>query len=180
MTNNFRLQAWLATLGLIPFVFLSICVALGLSTLPVLGKIEPLFSSYSLAIVVFMSGVHWGQAIPLENKQSRISTLLLVGSNIATIIAWLFYIYANALVSTAVMCGLFFLLLLIDVNLYKRGVIEKHYLEMRMLITTGVVISSIIFIFQFDIYLFETAFKRIDIFFSRRYMVTPSLKGCRK
>ena len=79
----------------------------------------------------------------LEFEQSearRADPLLLIGSNIAAIAAWLALLFLPANVIPLAISVLFALLLLLDWRAYSQGTVPLSYLRLRMAITSAVVI----------------------------------------
>ena len=136
-----KLFAWLAYLGTIPFIVGAILISLGHPSFFVINDPVSFVSSYGLIIVVFMSGIHWGQYISVE-----VSHLinLLISSNIITLLTWFAYLFASVQVALISYCLSFFVLLLIDAKLKSVAVITANYFRTRLIVTTIVIISLVI------------------------------------
>lgn len=129
----------LMCLGLIPFVACATLLNFGISMLGFLGSVSFILMSYTLAIVTFMSGVLWGQAI---SQTIRLPLKLI--SNAIVIVVWLSYLCQCFSVFLVVAILAFIVLVLVDILLYRDGVIDRFYLMMRVIITTVVVIALIV------------------------------------
>ncbi len=136
-----RLYAWLAYLGIAPFLVAAIMIALGQLQLILVGDLTYFVNSYGLVIVAFMSGIHWGQYISVEN--SRMLNLLLSSIFIA-LIAWSTFLLATIKFTLAVYVILFTILLAIDAKLYSVRVISKQYFVTRCIVTFMVILSLVI------------------------------------
>ena len=133
-----RLYAWLAYLGVIPFLLASLMISFGYSNFISLTNLAYFLSSYSLVIVVFMAGIHWGQYI--SNEKARELSLLLT-SNIITLIAWFAFLLASTIFALITYCLLFSILLAIDSKLAARRIISIHYFRTRLVVTCVVIFS---------------------------------------
>ena len=114
----------LGYLGLIPFVVGAVTALLseGLVSLAFQA-----FILYSLAILSFMGGVHWGLALIIGTRQS---TRLLV-SVVPVIVAWICLIALPAPLTVAVLGGCFIAQWFIDRPILAELPIPSWYLEMR-------------------------------------------------
>jgi len=140
--NQIKLYTWLAYLGTFPFVLSATLISLDIQKLIILGDLVFVANSYALVIVVFMSGIHWGNY--LSDKQSSTINLLLT-SNAITIFSWLAFLTLPLPFVFVFYCIAFFLLLLIDMKLFSHNVITKHYLVTRCMVTC-IVITSLLLI----------------------------------
>lgn len=132
------LTTTLAGLGALPFVVGCLLLAVGIESLPLLGSTAELLRSYSLAIVVFMCGIHWGQYI--QDTRARDLNLLVI-SNALTVICWLAFLVTSFVVYFVTVIANFLILLLLDYRLYKAGTISAAYLRMRLIVTSTVCLS---------------------------------------
>jgi len=114
----------LGYLGLIPF--LAGAVTALLSEELVLLAFQA-FILYSLAILSFMGGVHWGLALIIGTRQS---TRLLI-SVVPVIVAWICLIALPAPLTLAVLGGGFIAQWFIDRPILAELPIPSWYLEMR-------------------------------------------------
>ncbi|MEX0738920.1 MAG: DUF3429 domain-containing protein [Pseudohongiella sp.] len=128
----------LAGLGALPFLVSSLLLTLGVYNLPLLGSTVEILRSYSLAIAVFMCGIHWGQY--LQDTQARNLNLLMV-SNVLTLICWLAYLVASFVVYFVIVIAVFLALLWVDYRLHKAGRITARYFRMRLAVTAVVCVS---------------------------------------
>jgi len=133
-----NLPAILAGLGALPFLVSSLMLTLGIYNLPLLGSTAEILRSYSLAIAVFMCGIHWGQY--LQDTQARNLNLLMV-SNALTLICWLGFLMASFVVYFVIVIAVFIALLWVDYRLHKAGRITARYFRMRLAVTAVVCAS---------------------------------------
>lgn len=133
-----HLPAILAGLGALPFLVSSLLLTLGVYDLPLLGSTAEILRSYSLAIAVFMCGIHWGQY--LQDTQAR-SLNLLMTSNVLTLILWFGFLVTSFAVYFVIVIAVFLALLWVDYRLHKAGRITARYFKMRLAVTAVVCAS---------------------------------------
>ena len=114
----------LGYLGLIPFVF---GAGTALLSQEVVSLAFQAFILYSLAILSFMGGVHWGLALITGTRQS---TRLLI-SVVPVVAAWICLIALPAPLTLAVLGGGFIAQWFIDRPILAELPIPSWYLEMR-------------------------------------------------
>lgn len=114
----------LGYLGLIPFVFGAITALLSQQLVSLAFQA---FILYSLAILSFMGGVHWGLALITGTRQS---TRLLI-SVVPVVAAWICLIALPAPLTLAVLGGGFIAQWFIDRPILAELPIPSWYLEMR-------------------------------------------------
>lgn len=129
---NIRTAKILAYLGTIPFfmvVFLAV-VPLDLFDHLLMGML------YSLAIISFLCGIHWG--IYLLNSKD-IPDNLFIFSNIITLFAWGVLIFSNLDFITFCHILCFIALFVIDIRLYNKMIFPGWYYHLRLYATLIVV-----------------------------------------
>ena len=136
--SRVSLPALLAGLGALPFLASSLLLTLGVYNLPLLGSSAEILRSYSLAIAVFMCGIHWGQY--LQDAQARNLNLLMV-SNVLTVICWLAFLMASFVTYFVIVIAIFLVLLWVDYRLHKAGRITARYFRLRLAVTAVVCAS---------------------------------------
>jgi len=136
--SHASLPVALAGLGALPFLVSSLLLTLGVYNLPLLGNTAEILRSYSLAIAVFMCGIHWGQY--LQDSQARNLNLLMV-SNALTLVCWLGFLMASFVVYFVIVIAVFVALLWVDYRLHKAGRITARYFRMRLAVTAVVCAS---------------------------------------
>ena len=114
----------LGYLGLIPFVFGAVTALLSQELVSLAFQA---FILYSLAILSFMGGVHWGLALITGTRQS---TRLLI-SVVPVVAAWISLIALPAPLTLAVLGGGFIAQWFIDRPILAELSIPSWYLEMR-------------------------------------------------
>ena len=114
----------LGYLGLIPFVFGAVTALLSQELVSLAFQA---FILYSLAILSFMGGVHWGLALITGTRQS---TRLLI-SVVPVVAAWICLIALPAPLTLAILGGGFIAQWFIDRPILAELPIPSWYLEMR-------------------------------------------------
>ena len=114
----------LGYLGLIPFLAGAVTALLSEELVSLAFQA---FILYSLAILSFMGGVHWGLALIIGTRQS---TRLLI-SVVPVIVAWICLIALPAPLTLAVLGGGFIAQWFIDRPILAELPIPSWYLEMR-------------------------------------------------
>ena len=127
-----KLYSILALTGTTPFVACALLPLFGIDTLPVLGALDFLASTYGLAIICFLAGAHWGIYL---YGQSRTPFNLFVSSNVVLLAVWFAFIGANLAWSIAVQIIAFQTLLFIDFRLNQGAIISAMYLRIRFVAT---------------------------------------------
>ena len=129
-------------LGAVPFLACALLPAAGVEELARLGRLDELAASYGLAILCFLTGVHW--ATQLYNPGSgRIN--LFVGSNVVFLAVWIAFVASSLKLALATQLLAFPLLLAVDAQLMRAGLISRHYLRMRF-VATALACFSLLFI----------------------------------
>jgi Zn-dependent protease with chaperone function len=119
----------LAYLGAIPFIA---CACLRISDLILL--------TYGLTIASFMAGTHWGLCL---KKSDNFAHGIFLASIIVTLSAWFCYLLCSAIICLLIFAGIFISLMFIDYLLYRKNLESKDYFQLRLSITTIVVVSLI-------------------------------------
>ena len=117
---------YLGYLGLIPFIFFTICLSLSYKHTFIFGNTLQALTSYSLIIASFIAGSHWGRQVNIETLTNRV--LLQIGSNINVIAIWIAYLCLSPKTIIAVMIIEFVVLLKFDFFIYKQKLISYKYL----------------------------------------------------
>ena len=117
-------------LGSIPFIFLSF---LKLFNYQEFFQIEINFilSIYSLSIISFICGSHWG--IFLSNSNLGINLFLL--SNFLTILSFIGFLLLEERNYFFLQILILIILLLIDVYIFRKKITQKKYVNTRILVT---------------------------------------------
>lgn len=139
-----KLYSILALTGTTPFVACALLPIFGIDTLPVLGALDFLASTYGLAIICFLAGAHWGIYL---YGQSRTPFNLFVSSNVVLLAVWFAFIGANLAWSIAVQIIAFQTLLFIDFRLNQGAIISARYLRIRFVATLIATVSLLIVLF---------------------------------
>ena len=135
-----KLYMWLAYYGALPFVFCAALMALGHRHVALAGELPTIINTYSLVIIVFMSGIYWGLYF---NGQIYQKIYLLIISNIITILSWLAFLFISMPIVLLFYSVMFLILLIIDYKLLEENVITQNYFKTRMTVT-AIVIASLL------------------------------------
>ena len=132
---------FLASFGALPFLACSAAIVfLDNPTMGPFGTAQNVLSSYSLLIVSFMAGILWGVYLIRSNE---ISLNLLLISNVIAVVAWAGFILLPIRLVLLCHAVLFLLLLYIDRDAVKAGVLTEAYLKIRYGVS-GVVVASLL------------------------------------
>lgn len=134
------LPIWLTYAGVTPFIACTVCLLAHIRNIPIFGSTQHILSSYGLLIVTFLAGIHWGQTLV---KTSTIGDMLYVTSNAVTLVAWLGYLALSPNNYWLLLAILFLLVLTIDLQLFKRHIINSRYFVMRLIATSLVCLSLV-------------------------------------
>lgn len=128
----------LAFAGATPFLAGALLPLFGIDAIAPLGRLDALVSSYGLAIICFLAGVHWATHL-LRGADIRVN--LLVSSNVVFLVVWIAFIIADIAWVLGTQIAAFIVLLLIDYRLLGIGVISADYFRVRSIATTLAVLS---------------------------------------
>ena len=121
----------LTCLGMLPFIIATI-----LAYSQAGGQLWPILvvfvSTYAALIVSFIAGSQWGVTRHGLNKPS---TLILVLSNIATLLAWVGILFPSWVISWAILILSLWFVLIVDYKLLKLGIWTRAYLKLRLYVT---------------------------------------------
>ena len=132
---------WLAYAGAIPFVFCAALMALGHSHITMIGELATILNTYSLVIIVFMSGIYWGLYF-IGHIYPR--NYLLIISNIIAILSWFAFLFLDMPIVLLFYSVMFLLLVGIDYKLLEEDVITQNYFKTRLIVTAIVIASLMI------------------------------------
>lgn len=143
INKNFSVTLCLGYLGLLPF-FVSYISVLFFPQIQVIS--EQAFTVYSIVIIAFMSGIHWGFALTSNNEKSK----KFVVSIIPPVLIWVFFL----LIPTS-----FFIIFLgfmhiaglkIDRIVFGHYEIEPYYYSMRLRL--AITVAMLHFLIAFATY----------------------------
>ena len=126
-------------LGSIPFVFFSFLRIISLEEFLHLD-IDYILSIYSLSIISFICGSHWG--LFLTNNTLKINLFFL--SNLLTISSFFGILFLKMNYFFLLQILIFIILLLIDFYIYRQNITQLKYIYSRVIITILVVLCLII------------------------------------
>jgi hypothetical protein len=128
--------------GALPFLACALLPAAGVESFGRLGSLHELAATYGLAILCFLTGIHWATQL---YQRSPLPINLFIGSNVVFLAVLLAYVASSLNWALATQLLAFPLLLVLDYQLLHKGLISQHYLGMRF-IATAVACFSILFI----------------------------------
>ena len=134
----------LAMAGVTPFVACALLPLLGISAIEPFGPLDAVAASYGLAIVAFLTGIHW--ATQLYERKDAPFNLLLV-SNVVFVPVWLAFVAGSTGFAIATQLAALLLLLGIDGWLHGNGVIDSHYYRIRKVATAVAAVSMAVILF---------------------------------
>ena len=137
--NKKSLPYILIFLGSIPFVFFSFLRIISLEEFFYLD-INYILSIYSLSIISFICGSHWG--LFLTNNTLKINLFFL--SNLLTISSFFGILFLKMNYFFLLQILIFIILLLIDFHIYRQNITQLKYIYSRVIITILVVLCLII------------------------------------
>lgn len=132
----------LMLLGLVPFVACAFLPVFGVEEVSRLGRLDELASSYSVAILCFLTGIHW--ATQLYNEDAAPPNLFIV-SNVIFLIVWVAYVASELQWALGTQLLAYPLLLAVDFQLFGKRLISQNYLRMRV-VATALACFSLLFI----------------------------------
>ena len=133
-----RIYSILAMAGVTPFVACAILPLAGFDSIAMLGPLADVAAGYGLAIVSFLTGIHWATQI-YDRQETGFN--LLIASNVVFVAVWL--AYALGTIEFALTTQLIALLVLLGVDrwLLNYGAITPHYFRTRSAATFLAVVS---------------------------------------
>ena len=144
MTDS-RTYSFLTMAGVTPFVACALLPLIGVEALESVGPLDRLAALYGLAIVSFLSGIHWATQI-YELQKSPVNLLLV--SNVVFLTTWFAFALGDVNVALGAQVLALLVLLGIDRWLHSSGLISRHYLSVRTVATSLAVISLLIIILR--------------------------------
>lgn len=140
MTDS-RLYSVLALAGVTPFLACALLPVMGVDSIESLGALDRVAAMYGLAIVSFLTGIHW--ATQIYAPQETPFNLLLV-SNVVFLVALFALLLGSIAFALGTQAVLLIALLGIDRRLYSAGLITPHYLRVRTVATVLAAISLLV------------------------------------
>lgn len=128
--------------GVLPFLACALLPAAGIEAIEPFGRLDELASNYGMAILCFLTGIHWATQLYAREK---VPFNLFAGSNVVFLAVWIAYVASSLTWTLATQLVAFPLLLAVDFQLQQRGLISRHYLRMRF-VATALACFSLLFI----------------------------------
>ncbi|MDA9909771.1 DUF3429 domain-containing protein [Gammaproteobacteria bacterium] len=121
--------------GSLPFIAGAMFMLAGIQSLPLLGDVVNSMATYGLVISVFLTGIHWGQELSL----GRAVPGLFIASNIIALTLWIGWLVLPEVYFLPFLTIPLLVILAIDHNLFKLGVVDNLYFRSRIIITVIVI-----------------------------------------
>lgn len=155
-SDTIPLTALLLTLaGVLPFVFCALALWFNLPILEwlVWSQIKSawhiLLVTYSCVILAFLSGIHWGIAMQLDETKLPKGAVrnLLIWSNVMALVAWLCLLLYHYIMMLVLLIGSFTLQWILDVVLSRYGLAPPWFGRLRTIVTPIVLVALAIAFF---------------------------------
>lgn len=127
-----RLYTILALAGASPFVACALLPLAGVDAVEPLGNLHELAARYGLAIICFLTGIHWATFL---YKREKSPANLFVVSNAIFLVVWLAYELVALPFALATQFVAFAMLLAIDFRILTARAITPHYFRTRAIAT---------------------------------------------
>ena len=141
--NDTRIYSALAFAGALPFVACALLPLVGIDTIPPFGRLDRLAGSYGMAIISFLAGIHWATQLYLK---PRVPINLFVASNVVFLAVWFSYVAASLNWALATQIVAFPVILGIDFELRRLGLISPQYTRTRLVATTMACASLLVIV----------------------------------
>lgn len=119
-------------LGAMPFLACALLPLTGVTEIDGLGRLDQLAASYGMAILCFLTGIHW--ATQLYASEAAPFNLF-VGSNVVFLVVWIAFVAAGLQWAIVAQLLAFPVLLAIDYRLCQAELISRQYLRLRTVAT---------------------------------------------
>ena len=133
-----QLYTVLALAGASPFVVCAILPLVGVEALGPLGNLHELAARYGLAIICFLTGIHWATFL---YKREKSPANLFIISNAIFLVVWFSYELVALPFALATQFVAFAMLLAIDFRILSAGAITHHYFQTRSIATALATVS---------------------------------------
>lgn len=130
--NNSSLYTLLAIAGALPFLACAILPLVGIDAVSPFGRLDRLAGVYGLAIISFLTGVHWATDLYTQN---RTTLNLFIASNVILLIVGAAFVATALSVALTVEVAAFGVLLWIDYRLLAAGTLTPDYFRTRVAAT---------------------------------------------
>jgi hypothetical protein len=131
----------LAMAGVTPFVACALLPLVGIGSIEPFGALDRLAAVYGLAIVSFLTGIHWATQI-YAPEDSPFN--LLLASNAVFLFTWFAFVLGSLEVALGAQILAFAVLLAVDRRLYSIALISRHYLGVRAVATSLAALSLLV------------------------------------
>ena len=127
-----QIYSALTLFGALPFVACAALPFVGIVTIAPFGDLDRLAVTYGLAILSFLTGIHWATQLYLPEKTPL---NLFVASNVVFLVVLFAYVAAGTAIAIASQLVAFAFLLVVDYRLHHAGLITSDYLRIRAIAT---------------------------------------------
>lgn len=131
--------------GALPFLACAVLPLVGIDTVSPFGRLDRLAGIYGLAIISFLTGVHWATDLYTQN---RTTLNLFVASNVLLLIVGAAFITTALGAALAVQVAALGVLLWIDYRLLAAGTLTTDYFRIRSVATALAAASLLAIVFM--------------------------------
>ena len=135
-----KLYLYLTYAGALPFIICAVCLALDITSMPLLGATKQVLSVYALIIATFIAGNHWGQHLYMKDKWQY---HLPISSNVIVVTLWFGFLILPFKPLLVIFIVAFLVLLVVDQRLFRHNLITRRYFQMRCF-ATAIVVSALV------------------------------------
>ena len=133
-----RLYSSLTLFGALPFIACALLPLVGFATFGPLGDLDRLAATYGLAILSFLTGIHWATQLYTPRKTPL---NLFMASNVVFLLVLFTYLAASLQIAIASQVIALLFLLVVDDRLQYVGLITSDYLRIRVSATALACVS---------------------------------------
>jgi hypothetical protein len=126
------ITGFLMVAGILPFVIFTYFLMVGVVELPFVGHVGTALKIYSVLILTFIMGSHWGMHLSQRGPHCRF--LAIISNVLFLFLLWAFFVLSLK-VLYFVMSLLFLFLFLLDSWLWQGGFLDGFYIRCRALVT---------------------------------------------
>ena len=129
--------------GITPFVACALLPLIGIGSIEPFGALDRIAATYGLAIVSFLTGIHWATQI-YKPEDSPFN--LLLASNAVFLFTWFAFVLGSLEIALGAQIVAFAVLLAVDRQLHSIALISRHYLGVRTVATSLAALSLLVII----------------------------------
>ena len=141
--SDSKTYSMLAMAGVTPFVACALLPLVGIASIEPFGALDRIAAIYGLAIVSFLTGIHWATQI-YKPEDSPFN--LLLASNAVFLFTWFAFVLGSLEIALGAQIVALAVLLAVDRRLYSIALLTRHYLGVRTVATSLAVLSLLVII----------------------------------